>query len=243
MAGDDPVGWDDSDEGLDARLDRVGHDIGQSCRATPGCNAEVQIPDGLLQVTRTGGGADAGLVVGVGKLATEAFGPDPPAVSVGSDAGECLEVREHDVSQRDEVVVLAGAAIVPHAEERGEHGGDARLVDGREPSRFWIAGQERVDVAGEAVDPPGVAEPAVVVGQAEMAQVDHRVEPVAPARLERPIPQRPVVDAALGFGQPPGHAVAPHLHSEPSDLGEVRIEPFKMSACSVLVDADDPSFV
>ena len=126
----------------------------------PRRHAEVEVPDRLLQITRHRSPLDARLVVRVGELAAEALGADPPAVAVGPDPrASASRFASVTLPERGEVVVLAGLPVVPHAEQRGEHGGDARLVDRREPPRLRVAGEERLDVAGEAVDPLGSQKP------------------------------------------------------------------------------------
>ncbi|MVF83137.1 hypothetical protein D6U74_19075, partial [Vibrio cholerae] len=77
--------------------------------------------------------------------------------------------------------------------------------------------------------------PAVVIGQPEVAKIDHWLETVASAGLECPIPQGPVVATERRFGESPRHAVAPHPYAQPGDIGEVPVEMMEVPAGAVLV--------
>ncbi len=224
------------DASPDTGVDGVERPVHVAAGGQPGgrLHPEVEVPHQLFQGSgRVGGGL---VVVGHGHVATEALGTDPPAIAVGVDAGDGLQVGQDHVGQGPAVVGGRGAPVVPEAQSSREHGGDHRLVDRREQVGLGVAGQEGVDVAGEPVDPRRVAEAGVLVGEAEVAQVDHRGEPVPLAGRQGSVPQGPVVDAGLGLGQPPRHAVPPDPHAQPGHRGQVLVEVVEVSAGGQLVD-------
>ncbi len=243
VAGHDPVGRHHPDQSLDP-IENGGCDhLVHSCGDAPWRHSEVQVPHRVLKVPGIGGGLRSGGVVGVGQVAAEALRSDPPAVAIGADQPQRLEVGKGDVAQRREVVALGGQAVVPHAQAGRKHGGDPRLVHRGEPSGFGVAGQERLDVPREPVDPAGAAEPGVVVGQPEVAEVDHRFQAVATTGGERPVPQGPVVHTGQRLGQAPRHAIAPHPHAQRRNVGQIGVHTVVVAAGRVLVDPDQLALV
>ena len=130
VAGDDPVRWHTRREVGEPLQNRLGDDGGERDATPTRLETEVQIPHRLLHVPSIDGSLRSGFVVGIGELATEPLSSDPPTVAIGADAGERFQVGQRHVAERDEVVVVAGAPIVPHAESRRERCGDAGSLTG-----------------------------------------------------------------------------------------------------------------
>ena len=82
-----------------------------------------------------------------------------------------------------------------------------------------------------------------MVGQAEVEQVHDGGQPGVLAGGERLVPQRPVVGAGGGLGQPPRHPVAEEVDAEAGHVGEVPGLEREVAAGGELVDPDVDALV
>ncbi len=85
------------------------------------------------------------------------------------------------------------------------------------------------------LDPCSFDEAAAVVGQPEVKKFDDGLEPCVLARVERPIPQGPVVRAGPRFCEPPRRAVADDMNAEVSDRSKIVIHVLVMPGCCELI--------
>jgi hypothetical protein len=116
VAGHDPIVGRDSDEISQTPLHRSGDHLGQSGGHAPRRHTELQVPHRMVEVPGVIGPAHTDLILRVGDVTSESLGADPPAVTVGADSGQGLEVGQGDVAEGDEVVVLGGAPVIPQAQ-------------------------------------------------------------------------------------------------------------------------------
>ena len=75
----------------------------------------------------------------------------------------------------------------------------------------------------------------MVIGQSKMEELDDRFKASGRTCRERPIPERPVVDTGLGFGEPPRRPVPHDLYAEICDRDEIVLHVLVMSRLGELV--------
>ena len=162
---------------------------------------------------------------------------------VGPDRGRGQGVGQLAQHQRAAVVLGAADPVVPRPPRRRAERRGGRLVDRGEPAGLAVAGQEGLDVTQERIDPRRVGEAPVrgsgtaqVLGQAEVAQVDHDLQAGGLRGGQRPVPQRPVVDAGGHLGARPRHPVAQHGRAGRGHVAAVGVHALQVAAVAELVD-------
>ncbi len=165
----------------------------------------------------------------------ESFGPDPPSVAIVPDAGQRLQIGQHNIGQDPGVIRPGCQSVIPQSQTAGVLCGDARLIDGREPSWSLITVKECVDVSTERIHPSTVGKAVEMVREPKVQQVDDRLQTVLSAVGQGSIPKPPVIVAWFRLTQTPWCAISNNLHAERSNRAQIVINMGEMATLPELV--------